>query len=73
MKEYHSPFPQFPKYRVPRLHKVIYRSDATPELVRQWLQRTMKHKYYMSPGWQQEQSVEFEDSADAVFFALTWY
>lgn len=82
MIEYHTPFENFPELRVPRLHRVYYSIEHDSYLVRQWLKANCRHNHYSAPKWGLESDrlfiesdrlfIEFEDSEDAVLFALKW-
>ncbi len=65
------------------MHKVIYahtldgvlaqyQRSYKDWLVDRWLEDNCKGNYYHSPGWTTEKFIEFEDSKDAVMFALRW-
>jgi hypothetical protein len=41
-------------------------------LVDRWLEENCQSPYYHSPGWRTNKFIEFEDSKDAVLFALKW-
>jgi hypothetical protein len=73
--EYHTPFENFPELRIPRLHRVYYSIEHDPYFVNQWLRANCRHNHYSAPNWSIESDrcfIEFEDSEDAVLFALTW-
>jgi hypothetical protein len=65
------------------LHKVVYGSTTDgvqaqwqksyrDYIVNQWLKENCTGNYYHSPGYLTEKFIEFEDSKDAVWFALRW-
>jgi hypothetical protein len=41
-------------------------------LVDQWLEEHCRAPYYHDPGWTKEKFIQFENSEDAVNFALRW-
>ena len=61
-KEYITPFPDMPEYRVPRLYTV---SCSWASRYRGWLNDNCKDRYYVSAGL-----VQFEDTEDAILFSL---
>ena len=65
------------------LHRVVYHKLEPYELsahirslldynVDRWLEQHCQGRYYHNPGWTQEKFIEFEDSRDAVCFALRY-
>lgn len=65
------------------LHKVVYAKTVDnvqaqyqrsylDYLVDEWLEENCQGRYYHSPGWRMEKFIEFEDSEDAIMFALRW-
>jgi hypothetical protein len=65
------------------LHRVVYAKTVDNMqahyqrsyldcLVDQWLEENCQGRYYHGPGWLMVKSIEFEDSKDAVMFALKW-
>lgn len=69
--------------KFPVLHKVVYAHtvDGMPAkyqrsykdyLVDEWLKSNCQHPYYHSPGYLEEKSIQFEDDAEAMLFALKW-
>lgn len=68
---------------VPKLHKVVYaktldnvqaqyQRSYKDHLVDAWLEENCRHPYYHSPGYLKEKFIEFEDSKEAMWFALRW-
>ncbi len=49
-----------------------YQRSYKDWLVDQWLEQNCRGRYYHSPGWRTEKFIEFEDSKDAVLFAMRW-
>ncbi len=41
-------------------------------LVEEWCKKNCQAPYYHNPGWTTEKFIEFENSEDAVHFALRW-
>ena len=83
MITYTRPWPEFPKLRIPVLHKVVYAHtiDGVPAsyqrsykdcLVDAWLEDNCRSPYYRSPGYLREKFIQFEDDEEAVLFALRW-
>ena len=73
----------FPGIKFPVLHRVKYAdtSDSVQaqyqrsykdHLVDEWLRENCRHPYYHSPGYLREKFIEFEDDAEAMWFALRW-
>lgn len=73
----------FPGIKFPVLHRVKYAdtSDGVQaqyqrsykdHLVDEWLRENCRHPYYHSPGYLREKFIEFEDDAEAMWFALRW-
>ncbi len=69
--------------KLPKLHKVVYahtvdqvqaqyQQSYKDYLVNEWLKENCKYLYYHSPGYLTEKFIEFEDSKDAMWFALRW-
>ncbi len=69
--------------KLPKLHKVVYAKTVDnamamyqisykDHLVDAWLVENCKHPYYHSPGYLEEKFIEFEDSKEAMWFALRW-
>jgi hypothetical protein len=69
--------------KVPKLHRVVYAKTANgiqnqyqyslkDRQVDVWLEENCKGDYYHSLSWTAEKFIEFEDSEDAVLFALRW-
>lgn len=52
--------------------KGMYQYSYKDHLVDEWLKDNCKYPYYHSGGWETEKFIEFEDSKDAVLFALRW-
>lgn len=50
----------------------LYQRSYKDHLVDEWLKEHCKGRYYHNPGWTTEKFIEFEDSRDAVWFALRW-
>ena len=74
---------RFPGVKFPVLHKVVYAKTADnmpawtqksykDHLVNTWLKENCRSPYYHSPGYLREKSIQFEDDAEAVMFALRW-
>ena len=40
--------------------------------VDRWLEENCQGRYYHNPGWTREKFIEFEDSRDAMLFALRY-
>lgn len=67
---------------VPVLHRVVYHRDEDVQaqyyrtfkdfLIDDWLKANCRHRYYHSPGYLYEKSIEFECDQDAMLFALRW-
>ena len=83
MITYKTIWPELPHVKTPVLHKVVYAptTDGVPasyqrsyldHLVDIWLEGNCKSRYYHSPGYLTEKSIQFEDDAEAVIFALRW-
>ena len=69
--------------KLPKLYKVVYAKTVDnamamyqisykDHLVDAWLVENCKHPYYHSPGYLEEKFIEFEDSKEAMWFALRW-
>lgn len=65
------------------MYKIVYAKtvDGVPAqwqisykdyIVNEWLKENCKGAYYHSPGYLEEKFIEFEDSKDAMWFALRW-
>lgn len=63
------------------LHRVVYGKTVDgvkaqwqvsykDYIVNQWLEENCCNPYYHSPGYLEEKFIEFEDDAEATFFAL---
>lgn len=74
---------KWPGVKFPKLHRVIYaytvdhvqafyQRSYLDHQVDAWLKENCEHAYYHSPGYLQEKSIQFEDDAEAVMFALRW-
>lgn len=72
---------RFPGVNFPVLHKVVYARTADgvyaqyqrsykDHLVYMWLESNCRHRYYHSPGYLREKSIQFECDQEAVMFAL---
>ena len=69
--------------KFPVLHRVKYANTSgsvqaqyqrsyKDHLVDEWLRENCQHPYYHSPGYLREKFIEFEDDAEAMWFALRW-
>ncbi len=69
--------------KLPKLHRVVYAKTVDEvqaqyqhsykdHLVDAWLEENCKFAYYHSPGYLKEKFIEFEDSKEAMWFALRW-
>ena len=69
--------------KVPVLHKVVYgntvdgvqaqwQKSYQDYIINQWLDENCKEPFYHSPGYLTEKFIEFEDSEEALMFALRW-
>ena len=67
--------------KFPVLHRVVYGKTMDGVLaqyqvsyldyiVNEWLETNCKNRYYHSPGYLTEKFIEFEDDAEATWFAL---
>ena len=65
------------------LHRVVYHILELGQLagdirsflddnVDCWLEENCQGRYYHNPGWTREKFIEFEDSRDAMWFALRY-
>lgn len=70
MIEYITPYPKWPDFRVPRLHSVEYQGERLQ--INAWLRDNCRAAYYHSPDWMNRRFIQFEDTDDAVLFALRW-
>ena len=82
MITYTTPWAHLPQLKVPQLHRVTYGYSSTPQArhewslkdhnIRAWCDEHCYAPYYMHPGYTNEKFVQFEDSQDAMLFALRW-
>ena len=65
------------------LHTVVYDKLSTGQMaghirsllddnVDRWLEEHCQGRYYHNPGWTDTKYIQFEDSRDAMLFALRW-
>lgn len=75
--------PAWPGVKFPVLHRVVYAKTIDGVLaayqrsykdclVDEWLKENCQNPYYRSPGYLTEKFIEFEDSEEAMMFALRW-
>lgn len=69
---YHTPFPELPELKVPKLHRVFYSETWFSWEMQDWCEKNCQAKFYTSPGWCDPAFIEFEDDLDATLFALRW-
>lgn len=71
-----------PSVKVPVLHKIVYGYSDTPHArhewslkdhnIKEWCFDNCRASFYFHPGYTNEKFVQFEDDADAMWFALKW-
>jgi len=82
MITYTTPWPSLPQLKVPQLHRVTYGYSSTPQdshywsqtdrNIRVWCDEHCYAPFYFHAGYTNEKFVQFEDSQDAMLFALRW-
>lgn len=86
MITYQYPLPNYPKFKLPVLHKVVYNSSISEyegngyikayplhdAEIEEWCRVNCKSGWYLSPSHSDETFIEFEDDEEAVVFALMW-
>jgi hypothetical protein len=79
---YTTPWPEHPNVRIPVLYKIMYdhsvdgvdaqyQRSYKDHQVDEWLKANCRAPYYRST-YHRKKFIQFEDDADAMWFALRW-